>query len=75
MSSLVNTEVKPFKATAFHNGKFVDVSEASLKGKWSVVIFMPAAFTFTLRSLLIEIFVFVEEDIGKKSVHLKVIII
>jgi NADH-dependent peroxiredoxin subunit C len=46
MSSLVNTEVKPFKATAFHNGKFVDVSEASLKGKWSVVIFMPAAFTF-----------------------------
>ena len=46
MSSLVNTEVKPFKATAFHNGKFVDVTEANLKGKWSVVIFMPAAFTF-----------------------------
>lgn len=46
MSSLVNTEVKPFKATAFHNGKFVDVTEANLKGKWSVLIFMPAAFTF-----------------------------
>lgn len=46
MSSLVNTEVKPFKATAFHNGKFIDVTEANLKGKWSVVIFMPAAFTF-----------------------------
>ncbi|MFM1824578.1 MAG: alkyl hydroperoxide reductase, subunit, partial [Pseudomonadota bacterium] len=29
MSSLVNTEVKPFKATAFHNGKFVDVTEAN----------------------------------------------
>ncbi len=46
MSSLINTEVKPFKVTAFHNGKFIDVTEANLKGKWSVVIFMPAAFTF-----------------------------
>ncbi len=44
--SLINTAVAPFKTTAFHNGKFVDVSEQDLKGKWSVVIFMPAAFTF-----------------------------
>ena len=44
--SMINTEVKPFKATAFHNGKFIDVSEADLKGKWSVVFFYPADFTF-----------------------------
>ena len=44
--SLINTQVQPFKAQAFHNGKFVEVTEASLKGKWSVLIFMPAAFTF-----------------------------
>lgn len=44
--SLINTQVKPFKATAFQNGKFFDVSEASLKGKWSVVVFYPADFTF-----------------------------
>ena len=44
--SLINTQVKPFKANAFHNGKFVEVTDADLKGKWSVVIFMPAAFTF-----------------------------
>ena len=44
--SLINTEIKPFKAQAFHNGKFVEVTDASLKGKWSVVVFMPAAFTF-----------------------------
>src|SRR5487761_2384366 len=44
--SLINTEIKPFKATAFHNGKFVEVSDASLKGKWSVVFFYPADFTF-----------------------------
>lgn len=46
--SLINTEVKPFKATAFHNGKFIELSEANLKvkGKWSVVVFYPADFTF-----------------------------
>ena len=44
--SLINTEVKPFTATAFHNGSFVDVSEADLKGTWSVVFFYPADFTF-----------------------------
>jgi len=44
--SLINTQVQPFKTEAFHNGKFVTVTEQSLKGKWSVLIFMPAAFTF-----------------------------
>lgn len=44
--SLINTQVQPFKNQAFHNGKFIEVTEASLKGKWSVFIFMPAAFTF-----------------------------
>jgi peroxiredoxin len=46
MMSLINTQVVPFKATAFHNGEFVQVTDESLKGKWSVLIFMPAAFTF-----------------------------
>ena len=44
--SIINTQVQPFKAQAFHNGKFVEVTEESWKGHWSVVIFMPAAFTF-----------------------------
>ena len=44
--SLINTEIKPFKATAFHNGKFVDLTEADVKGKWAVFFFYPADFTF-----------------------------
>ena len=44
--SLINTQVQPFKTEAFHNGNFVTVSNESLKGKWSVLVFMPAAFTF-----------------------------
>ena len=44
--SLINTEVKPFKAQALKAGKFIEVSDADLKGKWSVVFFYPADFTF-----------------------------
>lgn len=44
--SLINTTVKPFKAQAYHNGKFVEVTDANLKGKWAVFFFYPADFTF-----------------------------
>jgi len=44
--SLINTDIKPFKAQAFKDGKFVTVTDSDLKGKWSVVFFYPADFTF-----------------------------
>jgi peroxiredoxin (alkyl hydroperoxide reductase subunit C) len=44
--SIINTAIPAFKTEAFHNGKFITVSDESLNGKWSVLIFMPAAFTF-----------------------------
>ncbi len=44
--SLIGSEVKPFSASAFHNGEFVDLTDANLRGKWSVVCFYPADFTF-----------------------------
>lgn len=44
--SLINKEIKPFKATAFHGGRFVEVTEASVRGKWAVFFFYPADFTF-----------------------------
>jgi NADH-dependent peroxiredoxin subunit C len=44
--SLIGTEVLPFKASAFQDGKFLDVTEQNFKGKWSVVVFYPADFTF-----------------------------
>lgn len=44
--SLINTKIKPFKATAFHNGEFVDVSEQDVAGKWAIFFFYPADFTF-----------------------------
>jgi peroxiredoxin (alkyl hydroperoxide reductase subunit C) len=44
--SLINTDVQPFKATAYKNRKFIEVTEADFRGKWSVVFFYPADFTF-----------------------------
>ena len=44
--SLINSEITPFKATAFKRGKFIEVTDADLRGKWSVVFFYPADFTF-----------------------------
>ncbi|MEN8905784.1 MAG: alkyl hydroperoxide reductase subunit C [Clostridiales bacterium] len=44
--SLIGTEVKPFSTQAFQSGKFLTVTEQDFKGKWSVVAFYPADFTF-----------------------------
>ncbi len=44
--TLINTELKPFSATAYRDGAFVDISDADLKGRWSIVFFYPADFTF-----------------------------
>ncbi|MEE4245964.1 MAG: alkyl hydroperoxide reductase subunit C [Kangiellaceae bacterium] len=44
--ALINTKIKPFNATAFKAGEFVDVSDKDLEGKWSVFFFYPADFTF-----------------------------
>ncbi len=42
----INSEIKPFSAQAYYQGQFVHLTESDLKGKWSVVFFYPADFTF-----------------------------
>ena len=44
--ALINTEIKPFNATAFKEGQFVDISDADVRGKWAIFFFYPADFTF-----------------------------
>ena len=44
--SVLNTTIKPFKAQAFKNGKFIEVTEKDVLGKWAVFFFYPADFTF-----------------------------
>jgi NADH-dependent peroxiredoxin subunit C len=44
--SIINKTIPEFKTQAYHAGKFTEVSDQTVRGKWSVFIFMPAAFTF-----------------------------
>ena len=44
--AVINTTIKPFKASAFKNGKFIDITEKDVLGKWAVFFFYPADFTF-----------------------------
>jgi len=44
--SVLNTTIKPFKTQAFKNGKFIEVTEKDVLGKWAVFFFYPADFTF-----------------------------
>ncbi len=44
---IIGSEIKPFSTTAFQAGKdFYDVTDADVKGKWSIFFFYPADFTF-----------------------------
>ncbi|MEM7208767.1 MAG: alkyl hydroperoxide reductase subunit C [Pseudomonadota bacterium] len=44
--ALINTQIKPFKAQAFRNGDFVEVSDQDIQDKWAIFFFYPADFTF-----------------------------
>lgn len=44
--ALINTKIKPFNASAFKKGEFIEVNETDLEGKWSIFFFYPADFTF-----------------------------
>jgi len=44
--SNINQSIPSFQAEAFHQGKFIKVSDQDTKGKWSVFFFYPADFTF-----------------------------
>lgn len=44
--SLVGKKIDAFTADAYQNGKFIKVTEEDFQGKWSVVCFYPADFTF-----------------------------
>ncbi|HCO53281.1 MAG TPA: peroxiredoxin, partial [Sutterellaceae bacterium] len=44
--SLVGTQLQSFSVEAFQGFEFKKITDADLKGKWSVVFFYPADFTF-----------------------------
>lgn len=43
---IIGSKIGSFATTAYHQGKFVDVSDKDAAGKWAVFFFYPADFTF-----------------------------
>jgi NADH-dependent peroxiredoxin subunit C len=46
MTTLINTRIPEFKLQAYQNNGFKTVTRNDLNGKWSVLFFYPADFTF-----------------------------
>ena len=46
LMSFINTPIQAFTANAFHRGQFVEVTDETVRGRWSVFVFYPADFTF-----------------------------
>lgn len=46
MQPIINSKLPPFKVEAYHKGSFRTVTEADLHGKWAILFFYPADFTF-----------------------------
>ncbi|WP_281500775.1 alkyl hydroperoxide reductase subunit C [Kordiimonas marina] len=43
---MINKSIPEFKVEAFHDGEFKTITDADVKGKWSIFLFYPADFTF-----------------------------
>lgn len=46
MKTLVNSKLPEFSLKAFRDNDFANVSDQDLRGKWSILFFYPADFTF-----------------------------
>lgn len=51
----VGQEVPEFKMSAYHNNEIADIKLSDYKGKWVVVVFYPADFTFVCPTELEEL--------------------
>ena len=53
--SMLKMEISDFTADAYKQGEFIKVSKKDLLGKWSVLFFYPADFTFVCPTELADL--------------------
>jgi len=46
METIINSNLPDFKVEAYHQGEFKTLTQEDLKGKWSILFFYPADFSF-----------------------------
>ena len=55
MMNLIGQQLPEFKVQAYHQGDFKEVTRSDLDGKWSVLFFYPADFTFVCPTELADL--------------------
>ena len=55
MQTIINSKLPGFKSQAYVNGDFKTITDKDLAGKWSVLFFYPADFTFVCPTELVDV--------------------
>lgn len=54
MKTIINTRIPQFSLPAYADGQFKTVTDADLAGKWAILFFYPADFTFVCPTELLD---------------------